>query len=207
MSGPTSTGTLTEAPEGGGATRRFEAITGEADFHAGMAQTTKSANLLSALTAYAVGRSYLDHTAARTMLLALLAEPDLTARDLGAMTHAWYGGLPKLVSALCVHPHANADVLIDALWDAGQDVHVAVAARTGNQLVAVIAWVQARMLGGGFANTTARAWIAEVDAAWTTWAGTDPARARFLLTASFDFDDEATMLAAGAAILAPPAAP
>jgi len=203
MAEPTNAGTLPGLPEDAHPTHTFEAVTTEADFHAGLAQPTKNARLLSALTSYAVDRSWLDHAEAHLMLVALLAEPDLSARDLLAMTRVWFGGLSGLIAAICAHPHANDDVLIAALWDAGQDAHVAVAAHTGTQLVAVIAWVHARMLMGGFANTTARARIATTNDAWATWCGTDPGRARFLLTSSFDFDNEETMFAAGAAITAP----
>jgi len=95
MAEPTNAGTLPGLPEDAHPTHTFEAVTTEADFHAGLAQPTKNARLLSALTSYAVDRSWLDHAEAHLMLVALLAEPDLSARDLLAMTRVWFGGLVR----------------------------------------------------------------------------------------------------------------
>jgi len=182
-----------------------------ADFADAMARPTKSAALLDALTDYASDYNYGDYAETVNRVLALLAEPGLRNDNLLAI--AW--GLPagsgsdrnaEMKGALCTHPNATSDVLTTTLWSAGRATARAVAAATGIQLVAVIAWVRVRTLTSGYAGERTRAQIDATNARWTTWCGDDPGRAAFLLAASFDFACEETMFAAGAAILAPPAA-
>jgi len=182
-----------------------------ADFAAAMARDAKSAALLDELTDYAADYSYCDYAEAVGRVLALVAEPDLRKENL--LDIAWKlpatrgpGRKAELIGAICAHPNATSDVLIAALWNAGSATTRTVAAATGIHLIAVIAWVHARMLSGGYADERARARIDETNLRWAAWCGDNPARHAFLLSASFNFACEETMFAAGVAILAPPAA-
>jgi len=189
-----------------------------------MGLPTKDAHLLSALAGFAIDVSFDDPATAEKLLLWLLTEPGLSKRNLLDIVRARYCTSGDLLPALCGHPQADVNVIIVALWEASPGATQCAPWHTGNQLAAVVAWLQRHKLLGGFAAAHARARIsgyddrripgcnddpdnvAATDARWATWCAGDPRRAAFLLTASANFDTEADMFAAGAAITAQPQA-
>ena len=197
------------------------------DLRAVMARPDKSGTLLAAIISYAINGEFRSQVQSglrsrvHDMLMPLLTEPNLRSWDLLCMTRALrgLGPLPssQLRIGICGHPRTVADsplgasTLLGAIWDVTPATAAQVAAATGVLRVAVIAWVRRlgpfdNMLGHTGITVDQRQAITDTSRRWATWAGDNPARTAFLLTASFNFDDEDDMFAAGAALTAPAAA-
>jgi len=192
------------------------------DLRGVMARTNKSNALLAAIIAYAIDSEHRNQVQAglrarvHDMLMPLLTEPNLQAWDLLCMTRALRGLGPLSCSQLrlgiCAHPRTAPDsplgtsILLGAVWDVTPSVATHIAAATGTLRVAAIAWVRRNTDVGkpGF-DPWQRQAVTDTSLRWATWAGDNPARTAFLLTASFNFDDEDDMFAAGAALTAPAA--
>ena len=200
-------------------------IHNQSGLRAAMARTNKSSMLLGAIIGYAIDGRFHNLAAGRLatihdILTPLLTEPNLRAWDLLCMTRAMRGFGPlagtALRVAICTHPRTEPDsalgtsTLLGALWGVTPTVAAHVAVASGTLRVAVIAWVQ-RIGPTGFGLSVGvtpeqRQLITDTSVRWATWAKDNPARAAFLLTASFGFTCEDDMFAAGAALTSPAAA-
>jgi len=182
------------------------------DLRAAAARDNKSGALLAAIISYTIDVAKFDEDGTEAVLMPLLEEPNLGPGDLLCMTLPVHGRTHlsgPLLAAICAHPHADRDTLVSGLWNAQQDTAAQVAAATGKQLAAAIAWV--RRVGahgetGPYSTPAQRQDIAETEHRWAAWSSNSPARAAFLLASSFAFALEDDLLAAGAAICASPVA-
>jgi len=196
----------------------------QSDLRAVMARPDKSATLLAAIISYALGGEFRNQVQAglrarvHDMLMPLLDEPNLRSWDLLCMTRALRGFGPlscqQLRVAICAHPRTvpdsplGASTLLGAVWDVTPATAAHVALATGTLRVAAIAWVRRlgptdNLLGHAGITRDQRQAITDTSRRWATWAGDNPARTAFLLTASFNFECEDDMFAAGAALTAP----
>ena len=149
------------------------------------------------------------------LLTTLLSEhPELPLEYLRATRPAlalWASpGYAGFVTALATHPGADAALVVNAVWGASSDVATAVARTRGDLLSVAACWIRAKTARKVFSDkaTAAQVGVAAATAAtWAAWAGTDPDRRAFLINCWDEFADQDTMLAAGAAMCAPPAGP
>jgi len=155
-----------------------------------------------------------DHEA---VMMALLGEAGLRENDVDALASLALatpsdGGdeppvSPDLLRALCTHPLASPDAVIELLWHArardAQDVGLAI----GTLLGAAVAWVRAVPGSRGWWVTGAqRQQILDTASRWSAAAEGEPALAVFLATSSHMFTNENDLFAAGRAVLTAPAA-
>jgi len=188
-------------------------ISDEGDFNVAMAQTHKSVELLTDIVDFVVATNHLDWDTSTRALASLLDEPELQPAHLLAMTRLLPGRErvgAKLLTAVCQHRLARADTLLEALWHAPQDVARTLAGSTRHLTIAAIAWERRHAAPAPnlyrAASTSAAVKIRATTSRWEDWADNDPARVTWLLNSSFEFaaEDEATMFAVGAALLAAP---
>ena len=189
------------------------------DFAAGMSAPHKSSALLRALCVYITDNSYTSSYTARgnlagidrnsADLLALLAEPGLSAGDLTNIANLvdfYAEPRPVLLAALCAHPRAGVEVTAGVLWRRATPAQCAAIAASCNSLLAsAISWWRTF---GPYRDITAghcRERILATCERWTTWAGNDPARRAFLIAHSGAFYAQVDLLVAGDALLAPAA--
>jgi len=178
---------------------------------AAMARPAKSEALIAELL-HTVSGAFGVRADAGTLVDALLTEPALSSANLAAMARLIQCGLVEETSqrlvAVCTHPRCKDYTLVVALWNATPQITSAVALSGGRMVAVAAAWVHRTSAAGtiyppGGWGVSDR--INAVAARWDTWAGDDAGRRHFLLSASFDFTDEAKMFAVGESLTAAPA--
>jgi len=183
----------------------------KAIFDAIQAREDKSVRVVDLLVDFAIDVAHIYYADGVAMLLSLMGEPNLGREHLLDMT-ALLGvnatgealSVSKLLPALCGHPAADNEILVIALWTAGQRTCAQIATSSGKLMVAVIAWEHRRNLAGGYLSVKTWARLYGTHTRWANWAADTPLRKTFLLTASFRVDtlSEKDLLDAGAAITA-----
>ena len=180
-------------------------------FDAVKARDDKSPIIVGLLVDFAIDVSCIDYADGVAMLLSLMGEPNLRrehllnmTRLLGANATGEALSVSKLLPALCGHPAADNNLIVYALWTAGQRTCAQIAASSGKLMVAVVAWEHRRHIDGGYLSGKTWDRLHGTHTRWANWAAGDPLRKTFLLTASFRVNtlSEKDMLDAGAAITA-----
>ena len=183
---------------------------------AAVAYPNKSPALIRALIELADGGGYpYSFVDGDLIMLPLLDEPTLTLENLRAVVVGrTRPGWPwsRVLAAACAHPLADTDVVIDALWHAPPTAVVEVAVATADLLPLVVNWVVRELerkeitgLHHEHASPDQRARIAAIAWTWRKSCAQNRGLHEFLLAHATSFTDEATLLAAGAALCASPA--
>ena len=186
------------------------------EMDAALARPTKGTVLLDALISTLIACPFMSDIDTDAALMTLLNEPALGPHHLHAMAWASTGQrtseAPDLLTAICCHPLVDPVTVISSLWPAGRASLQYVSRATGSLLPAAIWWVlsEQNRHSGSRVLTMTSAHLAKIIATarrWESMTAGEPGMASSLATAAFTFTDEATMLAVGRAISAPPTRP
>ena len=188
-----------------------------ADLAAAAARPDKSRKLIKDIRTFTL-RGALDAQYANPPLrnrlddttIALTREPLFSRDDLRTIARFIGGALSlrrlPLLTAVCGHPLADADILESVLRFVSATTNRAVATATGREAVTAVGWVCAhnndRFDSGLWGIPELR--VATVAGRWASWTSGSPARAAFLLNAAHLFSDEEQMFAVGEAVTAAP---
>jgi len=184
-----------------------------------MSRPDKSPTLIDALIGglrrgWGPYRALSDEDVAQ-LLMSLLEEPALTTRNVRNLAHFAVADLPRhaeLLTAICVHPVADNDAVITAVWYATGPTAQDIAVATGLLLPAAVNWVSREVDRATCGHrdwavsSASRKRATQVAQRWEAWAGTDRNLVLFLVTSSFTFTDEDDLFAAGRAVCAAPGA-
>ena len=189
----------------------------EATLHAAMSLTPKGPVLLRTLIdALTTGQDWPAEARRHRipMLTTLLTEhPELPLGSLRAARPAlalWASpGYDGFMTALATHRGADAQLVVNAVWNAPADVVATVARTRGDLLSLAASWVRTKTArpAGSRATTAETALVVATAATWAAWAAANPDRRTFLISCWDEFTDQGTMLTAGEAICASPSGP
>jgi len=181
-----------------------------------MIRTPKGPALLTALTdalgdalgdGLIYGRWAPNTTAARAVMGALLAEPELTAKHLAALAGISVLG-NEFTTALVTHPNIEAAIVVDTLWYRAGWIAATATGETG-MLPLAVAWTRRFHSDLDYHRRLRRRRIrAQAQATatrWEHWAVGQQPRIEFLARNYLQFVTEADLLSAGDALFAPPA--
>ena len=175
---------------------------------AAMRRPTKGPALIAALIVAGAETTRVGSRGFDRLLVALPVEPELRAVDLRAMAHALTGaafGSWETIGAVCAHHLADAETVVDALWNAPLRITRGVAAAGGRLLPGAVDWVGRELERGEISGVRLarpdvfqRGRIAATIRRWETGSAGSAGLRSFVATNSFTFTREDDLFAAGA---------